>query len=163
VAYRAGQHAEEPSLAVVVQRMVGADAAGVLFTADPVHRRRLDGHDQRRLGPWGGAGQRRDHPDTFTVDRATGRIADRSVVLGPRHGHPTLDEAQAERLAALGVQIQALDSRPVDVEWCRAGDDLWVVPGPADHRPRRARPLNDSRTGDFVCGPTPTSARRSPT
>jgi len=36
VAYRAGQHAEEPSLAVVVQRMVDADAAGVLFTADPV-------------------------------------------------------------------------------------------------------------------------------
>ena len=36
VAYRARRSGDQPGLAVVVQRMVDADAAGVLFTADPV-------------------------------------------------------------------------------------------------------------------------------
>ncbi|HLL63029.1 MAG TPA: PEP/pyruvate-binding domain-containing protein, partial [Propionibacteriaceae bacterium] len=163
VAYRAGQHAEEPSLAVVVQRMVDADAAGVLFTADPV-----TGDDSViTINAAWGLGEAlvsgEVNPDRFTVDRATGRVQDRSVVLGLRSGRPTLTDAEVESLAALGVRIEALDSTPVDVEWCRDGDHLWVVqarpittpmlPEPAEGASTgstRRDPWNDSRAGDFL-------------
>src|SRR5918993_3852100 len=150
VAYRARHSGDEGGLAVVVQRMVDADAAGVLFTADPV-----TGDDTVITinAAWGlgealVSGQ--VTPDTFTVDRATGRLRDRSVVLGLRQGRPTVDDAQAERLAALGVRIEALDSRPVDVEWCRDGDDLWVVQARPITPAAERDPWNDSRTGDFL-------------
>ena len=164
VAYRVRRGEDDAGLAVVVQRMVDADAAGVLFTADPVTG---DAAAITLNAAWGlgealVSGQ--VTPDTFTVDRGTGRLSGRPVVLELRQGHPTLDDAQAERLAALGGRIEALDARPVDVEWCRDGDDLWVV---------QARPITSSPPGNATrgttagpatsCGPTPTSARRSPT
>src|SRR5918993_1473776 len=150
VAYRARHSGDEGGLAVVVQRMVDADAAGVLFTADPV-----TGDDTVITinAAWGlgealVSGQ--VTPDTFAIDRASGRLKDRATVLGTREDHPTLTESQAERLAGLGVRIEALDSQPVDVEWCRNGDDLWVVQARPITTGDDRDPWNDSRTGDFL-------------
>ncbi|HZA03218.1 MAG TPA: PEP/pyruvate-binding domain-containing protein [Propionibacteriaceae bacterium] len=164
VAYRARHSSTQPGLAVVVQRMVDADAAGVLFTVDPI-----TGDDAVITvnAAWGlgeavVSGQ--VTPDTFAVDRASGRLRDRSLVLELRHDRPTLTDAQVERLAGLGVRIEALDSEPVDVEWCRTGDDLWIVQArpittmraelveaPSTGSGRIDRdPWNDSRTGDFL-------------
>jgi rifampicin phosphotransferase len=150
VAYRARQGGTDAALAVVVQRMVDADAAGVLFTADPV-----TGDDTAvTINAAWGLGEAlvggEVTPDTFTVDRASGRLKERSVVLELRSGRPTLTEAQAERLAALGVRIEALGSAPVDVEWCRDGDDLWVVQARSVTTGADRDPWNDSRSGDFL-------------
>jgi len=150
VAYRARHSGDEPGLAVVVQRMVDADAAGVLFTADPV-----TGDDAViTLNAAWGLGEAlvsgEVTPDTFRADRASGRLRERSIVLGSRSGQPTLTDAQVERLAGLGVRIEALARRPVDVEWCREGDELWIVQARPITSTAGRDPWNDSRTGDFL-------------
>ena len=150
VAYRARHPRNDPGLAVVVQRMVDADAAGVLFTADPVtaDESMIILNAARGSGEAVVSGQ--VTPDTFSVDRASGRLRDRSLVLGLRSDRSTLTDAQAERLAGLGVRIEALESSPVDVEWCRDGDDLWIVQARPITIGADPDPWNDSRSGDFL-------------
>jgi phosphoenolpyruvate synthase/pyruvate phosphate dikinase len=62
------------SLAVVVQAMIPAEAAGVLFTVNPVTGAR----DEALINATWGLGEAlvsgRVTPDTLTVDKATGRI-----------------------------------------------------------------------------------------
>ncbi|MFW5418616.1 phosphoenolpyruvate synthase [Nocardiopsis sp. CNT-189] len=76
VAYRAANGIDHASvlLAVVVQRMVPAEAAGVMFTADPVAgtRNRVVIEAAPGLGEAVVSGA--VDPDRFTVDSATGRI-----------------------------------------------------------------------------------------
>ena len=150
VAYRARHAGDQPGLAVLVQRMVAADAAGVLFTADPV-----TGDDSVvTINAAWGLGEAlvggQVTPDTWVVDRATGRVRDRAIVLGDREGHATLTDAQVEQLTALGVRVEALDAQPVDVEWCRDGDDLLLVQARPITTGVERDPWNDSRAGDFL-------------
>ena len=163
VAYRARRGGDDAALAVVVQRMVDADAAGVLFTADPVTGDAA-GSPSTRPGAWGRRWSAVRSPRTRS--RSTGAPGGsgtgRSCSSSGRASRPSTD-AQAERLAALGVRIEALDAQPVDVEWCRDGDDLWVVqarPITSSMLPERVEgastgsarmdPWNDSRSGDFL-------------
>ena len=154
------------AVAVVVQRLVPAEAAGILFTADPLMG--ATGTVQINAG-WGlgdavVAGE--VTPDTFLLDATTGKVvartvadkstmtvrtptgvADRAVPSRLRR-RPSLTCPQAERLARVGLDIAALYETPVDVEWCRTGDELFVVQA----RPittgggAASDPWNDSRT-----------------
>src|SRR5262249_48952662 len=81
VAYREKQNVDAAGLAmaVVVQKLVPAESAGVLFTRDP-----LDPTGKRMLAEasWG-LGEvvvsGRVQPDRFTVDHETGNILDRKL------------------------------------------------------------------------------------
>src|SRR5262249_58510194 len=81
VAYREKQNVDSAGLAmaVVVQKLVPAESAGVLFTRDP-----LDGSGKRMLAEasWG-LGEvvvsGRVQPDRFTLDRTTGAVLTRAL------------------------------------------------------------------------------------
>ena len=79
VAYRAAQGIDGSgvALAVVVQRMVDAASAGVLFTADPVTGRRRQAVLDAARGLGDAVVSGAVDPDHFVVDTATGRILDR--------------------------------------------------------------------------------------
>jgi rifampicin phosphotransferase len=154
------------ALAVVVQELVDADAAGVLFTADPV-----TGATDRMVvnATWGlGESLVGGHvtPDELVLDAATGavrerRTGDKAVMTvrtpdGPaerpvpddRRRVPVLDDAHAAELATLGRRIAAHYGRPMDVEWTLARGTFAIV---------QARPItglrdpwNDSRSGDYL-------------
>src|SRR5207237_5460590 len=117
VAYRKthGVPAGGLRLVVVVQRMVDAESAGVLFTADPItgRRRRAAIEAVRGLGEQLVAGA--VNPDHFIVDTRSG------VVL-ERRGD-TLSDAHLRDLAAIGARIEDHFGRPQDIEWAidRAG------------------------------------------
>src|SRR5215207_2912769 len=100
VAYRAAQGIDGSgvALAVVVQRMVDAESAGVLFTADPVTGRRRQAVLDAAPGLGDAVVSGAVDPDHFVVDTATGRILDR------RRGGP-LDEQAASLTDA---QVRAL-------------------------------------------------------
>ena len=96
VSYRAGQGIDPHTvrLAVVVQQLVDAEVAGVLFTADPVTGRRR--HAVIDAGP--GLGEAvvsgAVNPDHFVVDTATGTVlerrpGDKRVAIRPRPGGGT--------------------------------------------------------------------------
>jgi rifampicin phosphotransferase len=107
-------------LAVVVQRMVDAESAGVLFTADPVtgRRRRAAIEAVRGLGEQLVSGA--VNPDHFVVDTRSGAVLERRGDM--------LSDAQLRDLAALGARIEGHFGRPQDIEWAidKAGK-LWIV------------------------------------
>jgi len=114
-------------MAVVVQVMVAAEAAGVLFTADPVtsDRRVVTVEAVPGLGDALVSG--RVEPDRAAV--RDGDIVSRTVAAGPadRGEGSVLTDAQLLELAALGRRIEAFFDRPQDVEWCLAGGGFQIV------------------------------------
>jgi phosphoenolpyruvate synthase/pyruvate phosphate dikinase len=148
VTYRAVNGIDHASvrLAVVVQRMVDAAVAGVLFTADPVtgrrHRAVIDASPGLGEAVVSGA----VNPDRFVVDTVTGevierrlgdkRLAVRAVPGGgtellaqpPGQDAASLTEAQVRDLAALGERVEAHYRAPQDVEWAVDGAGrVWLT------------------------------------
>src|SRR5260370_40673478 len=88
VAYRKRQGVTEDNLAmaVVVQRLVAAEVAGVLFTRDPLD---ADGSGMLVEASWGlgeSVVSGRVTPDRFALDRETGRAIDRTISVKTGQG-----------------------------------------------------------------------------
>jgi phosphohistidine swiveling domain-containing protein len=113
----------EAAVAVVVQRMVPADVAGVLFTADPLTGRRdhLVVEAVRGLGDALVSG--RVNPHRWVLDARTRTVLVRPE---PRSGH-LLDDARLRELAGLGLCAAALAGEPQDVEWATVGGRCWLL------------------------------------
>lgn len=109
-------------MAVVVQRMVDAQASGVMFTAHPItgHRKVVALEAVPGLGEALVSGQ--VNADTYEI-REGEHVSRTTVHRGP----PVLTNAQAARLARLGRRIEAHFGRPQDIEWCLANDELHFV------------------------------------
>jgi pyruvate,water dikinase len=111
-------------MAVVVQRMVDADAAGVLFTADPVTSNRTVVVVEAVAGLGESLVSGTEQPDTYRV--RDGEVVDRTIAPDRPHG-PVLTDHQVVRLAELGRRIEAHFGGPQDVEWCLVGDGVHIV------------------------------------
>ncbi|MHC9295050.1 rifamycin-inactivating phosphotransferase [Mycobacterium sp. LTG2003] len=109
---RAGVDDGRVHMAVVVQRMVPAQAAGVLFTADPVSGHRRVAAIEAVFGLGEALVSGRAEPDRYTV--RDGEVVARNFATE----HPTLNDAQAVRLSELGRRIEAHFGCPQDIEWC---------------------------------------------
>ncbi|WP_166354440.1 PEP/pyruvate-binding domain-containing protein [Phytoactinopolyspora limicola] len=135
-----GHSSTEPAMAVLVQRLVDADVAGVMFT--PTHPRdTVEIEASWGLGPSVAGGT--VTPDRYTVHgdgSVTTTVADKRTRLDRRgtalvthdvppadRRRPVLDDATARGLAQLGHQVSALLGSPQDIEWAIAGGDVWLV------------------------------------
>ncbi|MFI6737498.1 PEP/pyruvate-binding domain-containing protein [Nonomuraea sp. NPDC050451] len=147
IGYRARQGiaSDDVSLAVVVQELVPADAAGVLFTADPLTgaRDRVMVNAAWGLGEAVVSGQ--VSPDTLVVAKAGGSVLRQDVSVkevmtvrtadGTREQpvpadlreRPVLDKEQAAGLARLAVGIEELYGQPMDIEWARHDGHLYIL------------------------------------
>jgi pyruvate,water dikinase len=131
-------------MAVVVQQMLVPQAAGILFTADPVTGNRKVSSVEASFGLGEALVSGRVNADVYkvredeVVEKAIGtkRLAilaapaggTREQAIEPeRHNEPALTERQVVRLAQLGRQIEAHFGRPQDIEWCLADDDFQIV------------------------------------
>ncbi|WP_055589147.1 rifamycin-inactivating phosphotransferase [Streptacidiphilus griseoplanus] len=131
-------------MAVVVQRMVRPDAAGVLFTADPVTGNRKVATVDAGLGLGEALVSGLVNPDVLRVrdgevvaksiaskERALRALPDggtQEVAIAPeRQRQPALTDAQAVRLVDLGRRIEAHFGRPQDIEWCLVDDGFQIV------------------------------------
>jgi len=132
-------------LAAVVQRLVPAEAAGILFTADPVSGQR----DRVLISASWGLGEAVVGgfvtPDSLTVEKTRGFVLERQTadkemmtvrtarattkqpVPEALRRAPVLDDAAAARLTALGVQIEQLYGLPMDIEWAWAGGKFFIL------------------------------------
>lgn len=125
VSYRAanGISHREVGLAVVVQRMVDAGMAGVLFTANPVTGTRTETVIDAGQGPGQAVVSGAVNPDHFVVDTATGRI-----LQSPPERGQSLTQAQLRELTSLGDEAQHLFGTPQDVEWViDSGRKAWLT------------------------------------
>lgn len=148
VAYRAalGIKPHEVALAVVVQRMVDARAAGVMFTANPLTGRRREAVIDAAPGLGETVVSGAVNSDHFVVDTENSRVLERNlgdkrVIARPLPGGGTevrdmpgqadassLTDEQASGLAALGMQAEKHFGAPQDTEWAiDAGGALWLT------------------------------------
>ncbi|ALV41096.1 phosphoenolpyruvate synthase [Pseudarthrobacter sulfonivorans] len=148
VSYRASRGIDPAAvaLAVVVQRMVDATAAGVLFTANPLTGRRKQAVIDASPGLGEAVVSGAVNPDHFVVDPLTGRVlerrlGDKRIAVRPIPGGGTrtlaisngeaaacLTDKQAAELAALGHRVEGHFGSPQDIEWAIAGDGhFWLT------------------------------------
>ena len=127
VAYRSRHGIDHRAvrMAVVVQRMVRADAAGVLFTADPLSGNRTTTTVEAVPGLGDALVGGTVTPDTWTI--RDDRLRSRTIATPDRRDGPTITDARAIALARLGRRIEAHFGTPQDIEWCVADGDLHVV------------------------------------
>ncbi|MGW4490006.1 phosphoenolpyruvate synthase [Amycolatopsis sp. NPDC004368] len=147
VSYRASRgYAAEPAIAVVVQRMIPADRAGVIFTADP----RTAERDQVVIEAVFGQGEAivsgAVEPDTYVVAKQdlrvlSARIGTQSLKIIPEvgggdvtiplsaqaGGRRVLDDATVLELARLASRVEDHYGVPQDVEFAIEDHRTWLV------------------------------------
>ena len=122
-------------LAVVVQRMVEAQVAGVLFTANPLTGKRRESVIEANPGLGEAVVSGATNPDHFIVRTPSGdiierRLGDKHVIIQAALGGGTrevevdartpgacLSDAQVRALAELGARVEAQYGVPQDIEW----------------------------------------------
>lgn len=147
ISYRL-QHRVEPgslAMAVVVQVLVPAEAAGILFTADPISGQRRHAVISAAWGLGEAVVGGMVTPDSITVDIYSGAVLARETadktVMTVSVGDGTeeqpvpedlrqvavLDDAAAIELAQLGAQIEELYGQPMDIEWARVDGRFTIL------------------------------------
>ncbi|MBI5203184.1 MAG: phosphoenolpyruvate synthase [Elusimicrobia bacterium] len=109
--------------AVLVQRMIDAQAAGVAFGADPVSGRRAVCVVSAVRGLGSALVSGDVDADTFRVDRA-GVVLEKTLASA---GAPSLSDAQAAQVAELARAAGRHFGTPQDVEWALWGGELQVL------------------------------------
>ncbi len=157
IAYRMKNNIDQNSiaLAVVVQELVFADAAGIMFTANPINGKR----DELVINAAWGLGEAIVSglvtPDTITVQKDTSKVLHRETaekslmtirtaqgtcevpVPVPQRKKAALTDPQTAALARLGAKIEQFYQAPMDIEWTLAGGQFAIVQA----RPITALPL----------------------
>ncbi len=131
-------------LAVVVQKMVFPQAAGILFTADPVTSNRTVLSIDAGFGLGEAMVSGLVNADTYKV--RDGKVIEKKVstkklaiyalkdggtkeqeIEPERQNSQALTDEQIVRLAQIGRTIEAHFDRPQDIEWCLVGDAFYIV------------------------------------
>ena len=141
---RNGVDHRKAQMAVVVQHMVFPQAAGILFTADPITGNRKVASVEASFGLGEALVSGLVNPDVYrvrdgvVVSRVIG-TKQRAIVASAGGGtheqaiepeqqaEPVLTERQVVRLVQLGRRIEAHFGRPQDIEWCFADDEFQIV------------------------------------
>jgi pyruvate,water dikinase len=132
-------------MAVVVQRQLTPDRSGVMFTIDPVRRRR----DQMMIEAVWGLGEAvvsgSATPDHYLVSRegvvkqarvsvqelavradASGGVRE-FALTAEEGGARVLNDDDLAELAGIGRQLEAHFGHPLDVEWAYEGGQLYLL------------------------------------
>lgn len=131
-------------LAVVVQRMVFPEAAGILFTADPVTSNRKVVSIDASFGLGEAMVSGLVNADLYKV--SNGRIIDKKVsakklaiyalkdggtkeqaIEPEKQTSQALTDEQILQLERLGRKIETHFGSPQDIEWCLAEDTFYIV------------------------------------
>jgi pyruvate,water dikinase len=139
--------------AVIVQRLVEADAAGAAFTLDPLTGARDLVVIEANFGLGDSVVGGHVNPDGFTVTKKTGEIVQRrigdkrvrSIVdangsrLDPLPEHlsraPSLSDEAIRTVADLARRVEEHQGGPVDIEWAWKNGQVWLL---------QARPVTTS-------------------
>jgi len=141
---RNGLDSGKVNMAVVVQQMVFPDAAGMLFTADPITFNRKVSSVEANFGLGEAMVSGLVNADVYKVrdgeviaktiavkglatHASPGGGTQEQVVDAARQKTPALTDPQVIRLADLGRKIEAHFGCPQDIEWCLVKDEFLIV------------------------------------
>ena len=134
-------------MAVVVQEMVLAEKSGVLFTMDPIRKRRDHMVIEAVFGLGEGVVSGMITPDHYVVDRKSGAVVNELIAVqsiamlpdvdqdGTRHvelseaegGERVLGVGELEDLRTMGLRVETFLGSPQDIEWSFRGDELLLL------------------------------------
>jgi len=131
-------------LSVVIQKMVFPEAAGILFTADPITSNRKVTSIDASFGLGEALVSGLVNADNYKV--RDGRIVDKKIstkklaiyalkdggteekrIEAERQNMQTLTDEQIVQLERMGRRIEAYFGCPQDIEWCQASDTFSIV------------------------------------
>jgi pyruvate,water dikinase len=139
--YRAAQGASDTfRLAILVQKLIPANAAGVAYTCDPLLPKRCQVHINAVWGLAEPLAAGRVAADSFQLSRR-GKLLSSSIVAKPtelgacgetpvpteRVRSPCLSACQVAAVARLALRAEAFFGIPQDVEFAVTDDDIWIV------------------------------------
>ena len=145
--YRAKkQFFEEPVIAVVVQKMVNSDKAGVMFTANPSNNNMSSLVIEAAFGLGEVVVGGSVSPDYYEIDKATLKLKEARVshknfkIVRDQKGEniridlsskeaeqKVLSEEEIMEIAKLGLKIEEHYGSPQDTEWAIEGDNSYMV------------------------------------
>jgi len=147
ISYRLHQGIPSDSIAlsVIVQELVPAEAAGILFTANPISGKR----DELVINAAWGLGEAvvsgAVTPDSVIIDKSTGHVLRRNIaekqvmtirveagteeqpVPDSLKNKAVLTDAQAASLSHYGTQIEQIYAMPMDIEWALAQGKFAIL------------------------------------
>lgn len=106
------------SMAVVVQEMVDADFAGVMFTVDPVRKKHILVEAAHGLGEKVVSGS--VTPSSYLIDRKNFKIIERNI-------NYKIDEKIIVNIAKIGIKIEKHYKRPQDIEFAVKGKEIFIL------------------------------------
>ena len=136
---------EDLGMAVVVQRMVQADVAGVLFTCDPVRRRRdrmvveavfglgeavVSGEvtpDHYVLKRDGQVKKAQIHTQPYAIVAVPGGGVEERQLTPEEGGAQKVGADVLARLARIGGDLEERMGTPQDIEWAVQGGEIFVL------------------------------------
>lgn len=161
---------EHVSISVIIQKMVDADKAGVIFTSHPT-----SGEPLTIIEAGWGLGETvvsgSISPDNYVVDRRTKKIVQRNIatkdimhVKDPKTGKtiqtkvpddmrnkPVLTDAEVMKLTELGEIVENHYSIPQDVEWAIADEKIYMLQSrPITTIQRREEELKPEEAGEVI-------------
>lgn len=111
------------AMAVLVQEMVPADAAGVLFTVNPAD----GGANRLVIEAVPGLGDRlvsgQVTPDCLALEKPSLRL----LTPPSANATPALSESMARKLGSLALEVERLFGQPQDVEWAIRDDRVFLL------------------------------------
>jgi pyruvate, water dikinase len=146
--YRAQKGAlSDTRMAVVVQEMVRADKSGVMFTVDPIRKRRDRMVVEAVFGLGEGIVSGELTPDHYVLDRDSGAVLEQHIAVQPsavmydpqvegtRHvelseaqgAARVLDDDELGRVRLMGLRVEAFFGAPQDIEWSFRNDELLLL------------------------------------
>jgi len=142
LAYLAAHGVRDVGMAVVIQRVVQAETAGVMFTQAPDARGRQERIINVGLGLGSPVVDGVATPDVLRVD-PKGRVIESLIahkthasVIGPdgvmeipveNPDRPAITESRVVELAEIALRLEKLEVGPWDVEFACDGERTWIV------------------------------------
>ncbi|MFA5399023.1 MAG: phosphoenolpyruvate synthase [Dehalococcoidia bacterium] len=137
---------DEPVIAVVVQKMVNSDKAGVMFTADPSNKNMSSLVIEGAFGLGEVVVGGLVSPDYYEVEKSSLKVKDarishknfkiirdekgrnKNVDLSDKEAEqPVLSDAEVQEIARLGMKIEQHYGSPQDTEWAMEGKKVYMV------------------------------------
>lgn len=134
-------------ISVIIQRMVNADKAGVMFSVNPATNKRDEIVIEAAFGLGEAVVSGSVNPDLYIVDKGsmkiksikvnsqdwgyfrdlnTGRSVQRDIPKEKKHVQK-LSDAEITKLAELAVKVESHYQKPQDLEWAIEKDRIYLV------------------------------------
>ncbi len=114
---------DQAFLSVVVQKMVNAEKAGVMFTTNPINKSR----EEMIIEACFGLGEKlvsgEITPDSFIIDKKQENAKQEFLNFDKK----TLNEKELKQLIHIGKKIESHYKKPMDIEWAIEAGKIYVL------------------------------------